>query len=65
MKAFPKRTTVTVSPECELSLAVLKQEKLSKASRADMFRYIIGRGLAFERSQRLENSETKSAHTEL
>lgn len=46
MSMYPKRAMVTLLPEWEPVLDKLKQEQFYNDTQAEMFRYIIGRGLA-------------------
>mgnify|MGYP006865399371 CR=1 FL=1 len=45
MSKYPKRTMVTLLPEWEPLLDQLKKEQFYNDTRAEMFRYIISRGL--------------------
>lgn len=45
MSEFPKRTMVTISPEWLPMLDRLKRETFYNDTQAEMFRYIINRGL--------------------
>mgnify|MGYP007098865149 CR=1 FL=1 len=45
MSSFPKRTMVTLLPEWEPTLKQLKKELFYDRTQAEMFRYIISRGL--------------------
>ena len=46
MSMYPKRAIVTLLPECEPLLDQLKKEQFYNNTQAEMFRYIISRGLA-------------------
>lgn len=46
MSKYPKRAMVTLLPEWEQELDKLKKEQFYNDTQAEMFRYIIGRGLA-------------------
>ncbi len=46
MSMYPKRTMVTLLPEWGPVLDQLKKEQFYNDTQAEMFRYIIGRGLA-------------------
>ena len=45
MSMYPKRAMVTLQPEWAPMLDQLKKERFYNDTRAEMFRYIIGRGL--------------------
>lgn len=45
MVTYSKRTMITLLPEWELELDQLKKEQFYNETRAEMFRYIISRGL--------------------
>lgn len=45
MSMYPKRAMVTLLPEWEPMLEKLKKERFYNDTQAEMFRYIIGRGL--------------------
>lgn len=45
MPMYPKRAMVTLLPEWEPELDKLKKERFYNDTQAEMFRYIIGRGL--------------------
>lgn len=46
MSMYPKRTMVTLLPEWGPVLDQLKKEQFYNTTQAEMFRYIIGLGLA-------------------
>lgn len=54
MSMYPKRAMITLLPEWEPVLDQLKREQFYNDTQAEMFRYIIGRGLA---SLKDENAE--------
>ncbi len=54
MSNYQKKVTVTLRPEWEPMLQQLKQERFYNGTRAEMLRYILGRGL----------DSAKAKHTE-
>ena len=60
MNSFPKRAVITLLPEWEPILNKLKKEKFYNCTRAEMFRYIISRGLKAIKENRedLDNDRT-------
>ena len=46
MSMYPKKAVVTLLPEWKPLLEQLKEEQFHNNTQAEMFRYIIGRGLA-------------------
>lgn len=57
MSMYPKRAMVTLLPEWEPLLNKLKKEKFYNDTQAEMFRYIIGRGLDSIRNKESEKAE--------
>lgn len=51
MSMYPKRAMVTLQPEWAPMLDQLKKERFYNDTRAEMFRYIIGRGLATTKTE--------------
>lgn len=54
MSLYSKRTMITLLPEWESQLDKLKREQFYKETQAEMFRYIIGRGLKAIESERVD-----------
>lgn len=54
-----KRAMVTLRPEWEPELDQLKREQFYNETQAEMFRYIIARGLAAVRKERAVNENGK------
>lgn len=52
MNTYPKRAMVTLLPEWEPTLSRLKKEMFYNDSQAEMFRYIISRGLTVLEAER-------------
>lgn len=52
MARYPKRTMINLLPEWEPVLNQLKKERFCNETQAEMFRYIIGRGLASLQSEK-------------
>ena len=61
MSAFPKRTMVTLAPEWLPMLDQLKKEKFYNDTQAEMFRYIIGRGLKVMKGEKEVSDNDRSA----
>ena len=59
MAQYKKRTMITLRPEWEQELDQLKKEKFYKETQAEMFRYIIARGLASLKAEQLDNENKR------
>lgn len=57
MSMYPKRTMVTLLPEWGPVLDQLKKEQFYNDTQAEMFRYIIGRGLASLKDEETEKEK--------
>ncbi len=57
MPAYSKRAMVTLLPEWEPELDRLKRERFYNDTQAEMFRYIIRRGLASLKAEETENEK--------
>lgn len=57
MSMYPKRTMVTLQPEWEPVIEQLKKERFYNSTQAEMFRYIIGRGLESLKDEKVAEKE--------
>lgn len=59
MSIYTKRAMVTLLPEWEPVLDKLKKEQFYNDTKAEMFRYIIERGLASIKSEKVEKEKRR------
>lgn len=62
MSMYPKRAMVTLLPEWEPVLNKLKEERFCNDTQAEMFRYIIGRGVASIKGEKRQKRNDTIGH---